>query len=150
MFARKTDAELLLAHVVPDAGLMAIGPPETADLELRMRLDRRNQLIASDFLEQVSRKLAQQGLKVRSICLKGETRSTLQQAIAEVEPSLVVLSARGQGGQPCLDLPIGSTASYLLDHLAGPTMFVPATMKSNERPLVSVSDYSMPVSNHAA
>lgn len=148
--AGKTGAELLLAHVVPEAGLMALGPPESVDLELRKRLDRHNQLIASDFIEQVTRRMAQQGLKVRGMCLKGETRSTLQHAIAEVRPSLVVLSTRGQGGRHGLDLPIGSTASYLLDHLAGPTLLVPAMTVGTKRPSVPVSEHRVAVPNYAA
>jgi len=148
--ARKTGAELLLAHVVPEAGLMAYGPPESADLELRVRLDQRNQVIASDFLEQTSRRMAQQGLKVRSICLTGETRSTLQQAIVEADPSLVVLSARGQGGRHCLDLPIGSTASYLLEHIVGPTMLVPAKAPRTGHPILPAPELRISASTHAA
>lgn len=148
--ARKTGAELLLAHVVPEAGLMAYGPPESADLELRVRLDQRNQVIASDFLEQTSRRMAQQGLKVRSICLTGETRSTLQQAIVEADPSLVVLSARGQGGRHCLDLPIGSTASYLLEHIVGPTMLVPAKAPRTGHPILPAPELRISAFTHAA
>lgn len=150
VLARRTGAELLLAHVVPDAGLIAFGPPESSDLELRVWLDKRNQLVASDFLEQTTRRLAQQGLKVRSICLKGETRSTLQQAIAEANPSLVVLSARGSGCQQCRDLPIGSTASYLLDHLSVPTMMVPATSSRIKRPVFPAPEHHIRASTFAA
>jgi nucleotide-binding universal stress UspA family protein len=148
--ARKTGAELLLTHVVAEAGMMAFGLPESVDLELRLKLDRHNQSVASDFLEQATRRVAQQGLKVRCMCLKGEPRSTLQQAIADAKPSLVILSARGQGGRLGLDLAIGSTASYLLDHLVGPTMIIPAASASSDRPVVPAPEYRMTSPNHAA
>lgn len=150
VLARQTGAELVLAHVVPDAGLMALGPPESSDLELRVRLDRRNERVASDFLEQATRRIAQQGLKVRSICLRGETRTTLQQAIIEANPSLVVLSARGRGWDSCRDIRIGSTASYLLDHLSGPTLVVPASSPRIKRPISSAPERYTHAPNFAA
>ncbi|HSG35115.1 MAG TPA: universal stress protein [Sphingomonadaceae bacterium] len=124
--ARNSGAELLLAHVVPEPELAHSGLPERADIELVARLDQRNRLAASDLLERATRRLTDQGLKVRSICLDGEPRAALLRTISDANPSLVVLSARGQGGRHCLDLPIGSTANYLLDHLVTPTLFVPA------------------------
>lgn len=117
-------AELLLIHVIPDAGLADFGPPSTGDLELRLAVERRNEQVACGFLERTRRRLIDQGLSVRSLCLKGETRSALLRALADEVPDLIVLSPRGQGGRRCSDLSIGSTASYLLDHLAGPVLLV--------------------------
>lgn len=122
--APQLGAELLLVHVVPDAGLADFGPPATSDLELRLAVDRRNERVACGFLERTRRRLIDQGLAVRSLCLKGETRSALLRAFADEMPDLVVLSPKGQGGRRCSDLSIGSTASYLLDHLAGPILLV--------------------------
>ena len=148
--AGRTGAELLLAHVVSDAGLMAFGLPEADDLALRLRLNERNRTAACKFLERTSRRIADQGLKVRSKCLKGDTRSSLQQTIAEEQPGLVILSARGLGGQYCRDLPVGSTASYLVDHLVQPVMLVPATMAGGERPSIPAPPLRQPAPNYAA
>jgi nucleotide-binding universal stress UspA family protein len=122
--ARQTKAEILLIHVVPDAGLTEFGPPATSDLELRMRLDRRNEQAACSFLETTRRRLIDQGLAARSLCLKGDPRSALLRALGEEAPDLVILSTRGQGGRRCSDLAIGGTASYLVDHLTSPVMLV--------------------------
>ena len=132
--ARKSSAELLLAHVVPDAGLILFGPPEIADLELRLQLDQRNEQAACNFLERTRRRTADLGIKVRSLCLKGDTRSTLLRAIAQEKPGLVILASRGQGGKHCHDLALGGTAAYLLAHLAGPMMLVrPAANRADQR-----------------
>lgn len=133
--AHKTGAELLLTHVVPEAGLALFGPPETVDIELRRQVDRRNELMASNFLERTGRRFADLGIKVRSLCFKGDTRSTLLRAIAQEKPSLVIIASRGQGGKQCHDLSLGGTASYLLAHLAGPMMVVRPAVGRAERPL---------------
>ena len=122
--ARRLDAELLLIHVVSEAGLTDFGPPAISDLELRVRLDRRNEQAALCFLETTRRRLIDQGFIVRSLCLKGYPRTALLRSLAEEAPDLVILSAKGQGGKRCNDLSIGGTASYLLDHLTGLIMLV--------------------------
>ena len=122
--ARQLGAELLLIHVVPEAGMTDFGPPAIHDLELRVRLDRRNEQAAIYFLETTRRRLIDQGYMVRSLCLKGDTRTALLRALSEEAPDLVIMSAKGQGGKRCNDLSIGGTASYLLDHLNGLIMLV--------------------------
>lgn len=129
--ARRSGAELLIVHAIPDAGLTDFGPLATSDLELRMQLDRRNEQAAYGFLETTRRRLADQGLVARSLCIKGDTRSALLRVLGEQAPDLVVLSAKGQGGKRCSDLSIGGTVSYLLDHLTCPVMLVrPAAQPS--------------------
>ena len=148
--ARKTQAEMVLLHVIPDAGLTQIGPPETSDLELRLRLDQRNEKAACGFLERTHRRLTDQGLAVRHRCLKGDTRSTLLRAINEEQPGLVILSSRGQGGRRCQDLSLGSTAAYLLAHLNGPMLLVRPTNSTVERPALQEMALRMPTSAFAA
>jgi nucleotide-binding universal stress UspA family protein len=133
--ARTMRAELVLVHVVPEAGLAGFGLPDSADLELRKRLEQRNEQVACGFLERTRRRLADQGLKANYLCLKGDTRSTLTRAINAAAPDLVVLSARGAGGRHCRDLSIGSTASYPLEHLTTPVMLVrPVGSRNDPRP----------------
>lgn len=126
LLARRLSGELLLVHVVPDAGLAEFGPPAMSDLELRLAVEHRNELAACAFLETTRRRLLDQGLAVRSLCLKGEPRTALLHALEQESPDLVVLSPKGQGGRRCSDLSIGSTASYLIDHLTGPMLLVKA------------------------
>lgn len=102
--ARHHHAELLLIHAVPDAGLADFGPPAMTDLELRLAVDQRNERLACAFLEATRRRLLDQGLVVRSLCLKGEARTALLHAIEVESSDLVVLSPRGQGGRRCSDL----------------------------------------------
>jgi nucleotide-binding universal stress UspA family protein len=148
--AARTGAEMVLAHVVPEADLVSYGPLESSDIELRGMLNRRNENAATHFLERTQRRILDQGLKVRAKFLKGDTRSSLQRAIEEEEPALVVLSARGQGWHRCRDLAIGSTARYLLDHLDGPTLVVPAVSRLAERPVMPTPDLRPPTSRCAA
>ncbi len=147
--ARKTGAELLLAHVISEPQIMAFGIPESADIELHERLDQHNLAAASGLLAQAARSVAQQGLASRSVCLRGEPRSTLLKTIIESNPSLVVLSARGQGGRQCRDLPIGGTATYLLDHLVVPILFVP-TQAQQIQPITLMPGRSSSASTQVA
>lgn len=148
--ARKTRAEMVLIHVVPDPGLTLIGPPEIDDLELRLRLDLRNEKAACAILERIWRRFADQGLSVRSRCLKGDTRSMLQRAIAEEQPGLVVLSTRGQGGRNCQDLAMGSTAAYLLAHLQSPLLLLRPEARSVERSMQKAPEIRVSASANAA
>lgn len=126
--ARSSKAELLLVHIVARAGIGEFGPPATGDTELRLQLDRRNELSACGFLERTVRRLTDQGISARSRCLKGEPRSLLHQLVKEEKPDIVMLSARGQGRKSGADLAMGSTATYLVDHLEAPVMIVGASM----------------------
>ncbi|MDE8653687.1 universal stress protein [Novosphingobium album (ex Liu et al. 2023)] len=148
--ARRSHAELLLLHVIPESGLTDFGPPATSDLELRIRLDRRNAQAAGGFLERTRRRLVDQGLAVRSLCLKGDPRTSLLRALGEEAPDLVVLSAKGQGGKRCNDLSIGGTASYLLDHLTGPVMLVRPSGPLAGRALPIAPGERLPGSAHMA
>jgi len=134
--ARRLDASLLLAHVVPEPSLTNFGPLDVEDLDLRLRLDQRNEDAAFHFLERVRRRFADQGLDVRNLYFKGDARSKLLQAIADEKPGLVVLSTRGHGSRHCLDMRIGSIADYLLSHLMVPTMFVQPITEKVDRPTV--------------
>lgn len=129
--ARSSKAELLLVHIVARAAIGEFGPPATGDAELRIQLDRRNEQSACGFLERTVRRLADQGIKARSRCLKGEPRSCLHQLVGEEKPDIIVLSARGQGAKSGADLALGSTASYLVDHLEAPVMIVGASMMAH-------------------
>lgn len=145
--ARGSHAELLLVHVIRDAQLSDFGPPATSDLELRTRLDRRNEQAAYRFLERTQRRLVDQGLNVRSLCHKGDPRSTLLRTLSEETPDLIVLSVRGRGGRDCHDLSLGSTAGYLVDHLTGPVMLLGPCAKAGARESQHAPDERQPGSH---
>nr|WP_296676869.1 universal stress protein [Novosphingobium sp.] len=148
--SHRTRAEMVLIHVVPEPGLTLIGPPDADDLELRLRLDLRNEKAACNFLERTQRRYADQGLAVRNRCLKGDTRSTLLRAIAEEQPGLVVIAARGQGGRRCRDLSVGGTAAYLLAHLRSPLLLVSPANTIAERPVQKAPEIRNSASAFAA
>jgi len=125
--ASSGDAELLLAHAIPVSGIDEFGPPVTGDSELRTQIDQRNDEAAREFLEARIRRIHALGIPVRSRCLMGDPRTTLARLIAEEQPAMLVMSARGHGIRNCQDLAVGSTASYLLDHIATPLLLVAAT-----------------------
>ena len=144
--ARKTNAELLLTHVVPRAGLTLFGPPEATDLDLLQLVDLRNQRASHTFLETTQRRCADYGIAVRSLCFKGDVRSMLLRAIAQEKPDLVVVASCGQGGKHCHDLLLGGTAAYLLAHLAVPMMVVHPAAGRGEQPLRSMVQTRHPAS----
>jgi nucleotide-binding universal stress UspA family protein len=148
--ARQSRAELLLVHVVPEAGLTDFGPLATSDLELRARLDQRNKQAASEFLETTRRRLQDQGLVAHTLCLKGDARTTLLKVLGEQAPDLVIISAKGQGGKRCNDLSIGGTASYLLDHLVCPVMLVRSAVQPTGSHMPFVQDGRERVSDRVA
>lgn len=144
--ARATGAEILLVHVVPDGGLTLTGPLESTDIELRRRLERRNERVASDVLERLQRSLVDQGIRTEVLCASGEARATLLDIIKKRGCDLVVLSARGQGGRSGLDLPYGSTAAYILTHSPVPVLLVRRTARiaEDERPTLTIQRMAPP------
>jgi len=144
--ARKSNAELLLTHVVPRAGLTLFGPPEATDLDLLQQIDLRNEQASRTFLETTRRRCADYGIKVRNLCFKGDVRSMLLQAIAREKPGLVVAAACGQGGKHCHDLLLGGTAAYLLAHIAAPMMVVHPAAGRDKQPTRRIIQTRQPTS----
>lgn len=122
--AKSRPSELLLIHVMPQAGIDSVGPLADSDRELQTLVERRNEEVACKFLQAILRRLEDMGLQARSLCLTGDPRSCIANLLFSEEPELVVLSARGQGVGCGTDLALGSTANYLLDHLHLPIMLV--------------------------
>ena len=131
--AKSRPSELLLIHVMPQAGIDAFGPLADSDRELEMLVEHRNEAAACSFLDNTSRRLRDMGLQARSLCLKGDPRACLANLLVSEAPDLVMLSARGQGIMGCTDLALGSTANYLLDHLHLPVMLVGCSEAEGKR-----------------
>lgn len=123
LLAQSRDAELVLLHAVPDVSLTSNGPPESGDAALRDQLRHRNERAARAYLERVRARLPIDGVRTRIRILTGEEpRHALARAVAEEHAGLVVLSARGLGGHP--DLPVGSTAEYLMSGATVPVLLL--------------------------
>lgn len=117
------DAELVLAHVVPMPELTEVGPFDAEDLDLRERLERRNERVANEYLDRLRAQLSESEAAVRALVLRGgDARSRLARLIAEEGVDLVVLSAHGRTARA--DLSLGSVTAYLLAHSAVPLLIV--------------------------
>ena len=116
-------AEVLLVHAVPDVDLTEVGPLEAEDLDLRDRLRRRNERVAQRYLSLIRARMPLTGRPARIRLLpSNDPRHALARAVSDEEVDLIVLSSCGLGGHR--DLPIGSTADFLMTHTATPILLV--------------------------
>lgn len=123
--AKANGAELVLVHVVPPAELTEIGPLEPEDIQLRARVVDRNERIAQRYLARVKAYLADTGVRVRALLRRSDdVRASLVDLVAHEGADLVVLSARGQGGQHHAALRYGSVAGYLMAQSPVPLLIV--------------------------
>jgi nucleotide-binding universal stress UspA family protein len=121
--AEAHSAELVIAHVIPEAELTEIGPLEPEAIELRQSILRRNERIGREYLERMRAMAANRGLATRTLLLDGsDVRRCLCRAIAENHIDLVVLTTHGRGGH--VDVTMGSIPTYLLTHAAAPLLIV--------------------------
>lgn len=121
--AQSRGAELVLLHAVPDVSLTGNSPPDARDEALRDDLRHRNERVARAYLDRIRALLPADAARTRVRLLSGEDpRRALARAVSEEAAGLVVLSARGQGAHP--DLPIGSTAEYLISASTVPVLLV--------------------------
>ena len=143
--AHAADAELVLAHVVPVPELTETGPLEADDLELRGRLVDRNERVARSYLDRVRGYAAELCPKVRAMTLHGDdVRVSLTNLIGSEHVDLVVLSARGHGGNRVFDMPYGNVAAYLVTHLPVPTLIVRPTGSPSIIPTASKREAGRP------
>ncbi|MGE4429994.1 MAG: universal stress protein [Sphingobium sp.] len=128
--AKATDAELLLAHIVPAPEMIEATPLEMEDMILQQNVIDRNDRAARGYLKRVSANLAATGLRVKAISARGDdVRQTLGDLIQREGADLVVLSARGNGRHHASDVPYGTVASYLMSHCAVPMLVMPSTAR---------------------
>lgn len=121
--ARAQQGEVVLLHVVPIPELTEVGPPDAEALELRDRLIRRNERVAQEYLDRIRNQVADQGIFVRSLVLRGgDVRRRLARAIVDEAADLVVLSSHGRSGHA--DVPHGSTAAYQIAFPSTPLLIV--------------------------
>ena len=105
--AEAQDAEIVLVHAVPEPELTEIGPFEPEDEELRDRLLRRNERVAQRYLERMRTRVADRGVSIRTLMLRGgDARHLLSRAIVDQNIDLAILTSRGRSGhvarpRPC-------------------------------------------------
>lgn len=119
--ARVHDAELLLVHVVPQAGLTIGTRSETDDI--CARIAERNERDARDYLDDLQTKLWKSRLPARTmIVAQGDARPVLRRLAIEQHADLIILSSHGRNGMA--DVPYGSVAEYLATHAPAPVLVV--------------------------
>ena len=121
--ARARGAELVILHAVPEGGLLRPGRTGEDDSPLWRDLREEAERLADARLARLRRLLPVDAKDHRMRRLDDdEPRRALNRAICEERGDLVVLAARGLGKDP--ELPIGSTAEYLLSRAATPVLLV--------------------------
>ncbi|WP_421055712.1 universal stress protein [Leisingera sp. D0M16] len=120
-FASKRDAELVLIHAIEEVAAPASGQARREEKALCERLMSHRERVAQNMLERVRRLIPGNGVRSRVLRARNP-RQALAQSILEEQGELVVLSARGMGGDP--ELSVGSTADYLISHATTPVLLV--------------------------
>lgn len=111
--ARAHDAELILAHVVPEPELPRRMPPSSEDLALAHRLSERNRQESEQYLGGVSHDLSAQGITVRTQVTTSTRRPHAILDLADEEDvDLIVACAHGATGNPADRY--GTVAAHLL------------------------------------
>lgn len=130
--ARVRAAELVILHADSNDGAFGTGLMGQGDEALRRELKEVAARTVEDRLQHLRRLLPahRHGNRVRRLS-GDEPRRALMKAICEERGELVVLSARGLGNDP--DLPIGSTAEYLLSRAVTPVLLIRNAETSNHR-----------------
>ena len=139
------DAELILVHVVPIPELIETKPLEAEDIELRERLIDRNERVARTYMERIRDHIAEQGLRVRALTLRGgDIRNRLIKFIDTEGIDLVVFSAQGHGGTCVSNVPYGNVAAYMMTHSPVPMLIVRPTSSPNNTHAVEKHEAGRP------
>lgn len=116
-------AEVLLVHVVPMPELTEIGPLSAEDLELRESVVRRNERVATEYLDRLRALHATSGARLLVSVQRGaDVRDRLGRLVTESGADFVVLAAHGRS-ERC-DAPVGSVALHLIRNARIPLWIV--------------------------
>ena len=123
--ARAHGSEIQLLHVVPRPERSCPCPPEREEDDLEQRLVDRNVRAAEIYLEGVRKHVTGDSVRVRTrVVVDGDVRGEILRRIAEDHVDLVAFSGHGRGGRA--ELPLGSVASFLLEHATAPLLVIRA------------------------
>jgi nucleotide-binding universal stress UspA family protein len=121
--AREQGAEIVLVHAVPEPFLIEVGPLNKEDVDLKSRLQRRNELMALEYLARKCEQIRSGGLAASYVVLiDGDERRQLTRAILSESADLVVMTSHANGGHA--DTAIGDTAVYLMSHSSVPVLML--------------------------
>ena len=133
VLARAHDAHLVLAHVVQQPALPRRTPPSREDVDLADQLVARNQVEATQYLDQVQSRLTS---KVEARVLVSEHCSaTLHELVEQDKTDLVLLSAQGRSGQT--RWPYSDVVSSLMVYGTTPLLILQESSPAPIAPTVS-------------
>jgi nucleotide-binding universal stress UspA family protein len=119
--ARAHDAELILAHVVPEPEMPRRMPPSAEDVALASRLTERNRVEAECYLGQLQSQLAHQTPRVSVRSPVSSRRAPTILALAEQEDAdLIVACAHGRTADASVRY--GSVTAHLLAESSRPLL----------------------------
>ena len=119
--SRAHDAEIILAHVVPEPEMPRRLPPSGEDLAVASTLTERNRLEAERYLGELRARLVEQHLRVGTRIVVSSHRARAIRAMAdESGVDLVMVSAHGQTGDA--NERYGSVAARLLEQSRRPIL----------------------------
>jgi nucleotide-binding universal stress UspA family protein len=117
--ARAHDAEVILAHVVPEPELPRRMPPSSDDVALARRLTERNRLESENYLRNVSNDLSAQGIRVQTNAIVSTRRPHAILELADREAvDLIIACAHGATGSA--NDRYGSTVAHLIQRSSRP------------------------------
>jgi nucleotide-binding universal stress UspA family protein len=121
--ARRYDAELILAHVVPEPEMPRRMGPSKEDLDLAQKLTERNRRAASRYLRDIQDRLAGLSGRVQvRLCVASDRAQTLRELSQREEIDLVILAAHGSTGDARQRY--GGLAAKFLQECAGPVIIL--------------------------
>jgi nucleotide-binding universal stress UspA family protein len=119
--ARAHDAEIVLAHVIPEPELPRRMPASASDVALARQLTDRNREESERYLRSLAADLAAQHLRVRTETVVSPRRHhTLLELAESLDVDLIVVSAHGATGDPADRY--GSMAEHLLQRSNRPIL----------------------------
>ena len=117
--ARAHDAELVLAHVVPEPELPRRMPPSSEDVALARRLTERNRLESEHYLQNLSNNLSAQGIRVQTNAVVSTRRPhTILELADRDDVDLIIACAHGATGNA--NDRYGSTVAHLIQRSSRP------------------------------
>lgn len=130
--SRAHDAEIILAHVVPEPEMPRRLPPSGEDLAIASALTERNRVEAERYLGELRDRLVEQNLRVRTRIVVSSQRARAIRAMAdETGVDIVMVSAHGRTGDPTERY--GSIAARLLEQSRRPILVLQDLGSGRER-----------------
>jgi nucleotide-binding universal stress UspA family protein len=121
--AQAHDAELLLAHAVPEPQLPRRLPPAAREVELARQVTEANHREAQRYLRELQARLSHDcaRLHVHTV-VSSHAAKALRQLATESQADLIIVAAHGATGDA--DIPYGSVAASLLSDPTHPVIIV--------------------------